>query len=164
VILSSVIDRDAARCTYRGPNGVLAAAEGKLIVEMSVAGPVLVSELATEVEAAGARMIDAPVLGALDAVRTGAAVILAGGRAEDIQRATPILSRLGTVRCVGPLGSAARLRLLANNMLADIALAAAELRVGGDWAGLAPDDIYWVLQRLAPPLVTRLDPQQFGAR
>jgi 3-hydroxyisobutyrate dehydrogenase-like beta-hydroxyacid dehydrogenase len=164
VILSSVIDRDAARCTYRGPNGALAAAEGKLIVEMSVAGPVLVSELATEVEAAGARMIDAPVLGAVDAVRTGSAVILAGGSAEDVQRATPILSRLGTVRCVGPLGSAARLRLLANNMLADIALAAAELRVGGDWAGLAPDDIYWVLQRLAPPLVTRLDPQQFGAR
>jgi hypothetical protein len=48
-------------------------------------------------------------------------------------------------------------------MLADIALAAAELRVGGDWAGLAPDDIYWVLQRLAPPLVTRLDPLLSGA-
>jgi 3-hydroxyisobutyrate dehydrogenase-like beta-hydroxyacid dehydrogenase len=142
---------------------VLAAAGGKLIVEMSVAGPLLVSELATEVEAAGARMVDAPLLGAPDAVRAGAAVILAGGSAEDVQRATPILSRLGTVRCVGPLGSAARLRLLANNMLADIALAAAELRVGGDWAGLAPDDIYWVLQRLAPPLVTRLDPLLSGA-
>jgi 3-hydroxyisobutyrate dehydrogenase-like beta-hydroxyacid dehydrogenase len=163
VIISSVIDREAVRSTYRGPNGALAAARGKLILELSVAGPLLVSELATEVEAAGARMVDAPLLGAPDAVLAGAAVILAGGSAEDIQRATPILSRLGAVRCVGPLGSAARLRLLANNMLADIALAAAELRVGGDWAGLAPDDIYWVLQRLAPPLVTRLDPLQFGA-
>ena len=154
VIISSVSDRETVRSTYRGPNGALASAEGKLILEMNATGSLLVSELAAEVQSAGARIVDAPLLGAPAAVLSGDAVILAGGSADDVQRATPILSRLGTVRCVGPLGSAARLALLANNMLADIALAAAELRVGGDWAGLAPDDIYWVLQRLAPTLAT----------
>jgi 3-hydroxyisobutyrate dehydrogenase-like beta-hydroxyacid dehydrogenase len=154
VVISSVADREEVRSTYRGPDGALAAAEGKLILEMGVAGPLLVSELTAEAEAAGARMVDVPILGAPATVLAGDAVILAGGSAEDIQSATPILSRLGTVRWVGPLGSAGRLAQLANNMLADIALAAAELRVGGDWAGLAPDDIYWVLQRLAPALVT----------
>jgi 3-hydroxyisobutyrate dehydrogenase-like beta-hydroxyacid dehydrogenase len=78
-----------------------------------------------------------------------------GGSAEDVQRATQVLSLLGTVRHVGPLGSASRLKLVANSMLADVILAAAELQVAGEEAGLAPDDVFWVLERLAPGLEIR---------
>jgi 3-hydroxyisobutyrate dehydrogenase len=62
---------------------------------------------------------------------------------------------LGTVRHVGPLGSAARLKLVANSMLADVILAAAELQVAGEGAGLDPDDVFWVLNRIAPTLESR---------
>ena len=67
----------------------------------------------------------------------------------------PVLSVLGTVRHVGPLGSGARLKLVANSMLADVVLAAAELQVAGERAGLQPDDVSWVLERMAPLLAAR---------
>jgi 3-hydroxyisobutyrate dehydrogenase-like beta-hydroxyacid dehydrogenase len=155
VVVSSLTGPEAIRSTYLGPNGALASAEGKLFIEMSTAGPDLVAELAVAVEGAGARLVDAPLLGAPPVVREGAAAVLVGGSEADVDRATPILSRLGTVRHVGPLGTAARLKLVANSMLADLVLAAAELQAAGEVAGLAPDDVFWVLQRLAPALEVR---------
>jgi 3-hydroxyisobutyrate dehydrogenase and related beta-hydroxyacid dehydrogenases len=56
---------------------------------------------------------------------------------------------------VGGTGSAARLKLVANSMLADVILAAAELEVAGEDAGLDPDDVFWVLQRVVPGLESR---------
>ena len=119
---------------------------------MSTAGPDLVSELAAHVAAAGGTLVDAPILGAPPVVRAGEAAILVGGADEDVAVADPVLGALGTVRHVGPLGSAARLKLVANSMLADVILAAAELQVAGEDAGLEPDDVFWVLERIAPSL------------
>ena len=172
IVVSSLTGAEAVRAAYLGPNGALTRAEGKLFVEMSTAGPDLVSELAAAVEAAGASLVDAPVLGAPPTVAQGEAAVLMGGSADDVERATQILSLLGTVRHVGPLGSASRLKLVSNSMLADVILAAAELQVAGEEAGLAPDDVFWVLERLAPGLEIRRrgylenrhDPAMFAMR
>jgi 3-hydroxyisobutyrate dehydrogenase/2-hydroxy-3-oxopropionate reductase len=172
IVVSSLTGTEAVRAAYLGPNGALARAEGKLFVEMSTAGPDLVSELASAVEAAGARLVDAPILGAPPTVAQGEGGVLVGGSADDVERATQILSLLGTVRHVGPLGSASRLKLVSNSMLADVILAAAELQVAGEQAGLAPDDVFWVLERLAPGLEIRRrgylenrhDPAMFAIR
>jgi 3-hydroxyisobutyrate dehydrogenase-like beta-hydroxyacid dehydrogenase len=40
-------------------------------------------------------------------------------------------------------------------MLADVILAAAELQVAGERAGLDPEDVFWVLARFAPALEAR---------
>jgi 3-hydroxyisobutyrate dehydrogenase-like beta-hydroxyacid dehydrogenase len=172
IVVSSLTGAEAVRAAYLGPNGALARAEGKVFVEMSTAGPDLVSELAAAVEAAGASLVDGPVLGAPPTVAQGEAAVLMGGSADDVERATQILSLLGTVRHVGPLGSASRLKLVSNSMLADVILAAAELQVAGEEAGLAPDDVFWVLERLAPGLEIRRrgylenrhDPAMFAMR
>jgi len=66
-----------------------------------------------------------------------------------------LTSVLGSMRHVGPLGSAARLKLVANSMLADVVLAAAELQVAGENAGLDPDEVFWALRRLVPALEPR---------
>ena len=155
VIISSLTGPNAVRAAYLGPTGALSAAKGKLIVEMSTAGPDLVADLAKEVAAAGARLVDAPILGAPPIVLNGEAAILVSGAKRDVARATPVLASLGTVRHVGTLGKAARLKLVANSMLADVLLAAAELQVAGEEAGLDPEDVFWVLQRLAPSLGAR---------
>jgi len=155
IVISSLTGPDAIRAAYLGPDGALAEAEGKLFVEMSTAGPDLVAELAVAVEAAGARLVDAPILGAPPVVGKGGAAILVGGSDDDFAQASAILGLLGTVRHVGPLGSGARLKLVANSMLADLVLAAAELQVAGEEAGLAPDDVFWVLKRMAPVLEAR---------
>ena len=155
VIISSLTGPDAVRAAYLGPSGALSAAKGKLIVEMSTAGPDLVADLAKEVAAAGARLVDAPILGAPPIVLDGEAAILISGAKRDVAAATPVLAPLGTVRHVGTLGKAARLKLVANSMLADVLLAAAELQVAGEEAGLDPKDVFWVLQRLAPTIAGR---------
>jgi 3-hydroxyisobutyrate dehydrogenase len=114
-----------------------------------------VAELAAAVGPTGARLVDAPILGSPAVVRDGRAVILVGGEGPDVERATPVLAAIGEVRHVGPLGSAARLKLIANSMLGDVILAAAELQVAGERAGLDPGDVFWALQRLVPSLGAR---------
>jgi 3-hydroxyisobutyrate dehydrogenase-like beta-hydroxyacid dehydrogenase len=143
------------RAAYLGPAGALDAAEGTLFVEMSTAGADLVAVLAEEVAKAGGRLVDAPILGAPPVVRDGRAAILVGGDERDVGLARPVLEALGTVRHVGPLGSGARLKLVANSMLADLILAAAELQVAGESSGLDPADVFWVLARLAPVIAAR---------
>ena len=155
IVVSSLTGPEAVLAAYLGPDGALTAGEGKRFVEMSTAGPDLVSDLAAHVAAAGGTLVDAPILGAPPLVRAGEATILAGGADEDVAAASPVLSVLGTVRHVGALGSAARLKLVANSMLADVILAAAELQVAGEGAGLDPDDVFWVLKRVVPSLEAR---------
>ena len=155
VVISSLTGPDAVRAAYLGPDGVLAAGDGKRFVEMSTAGPDLVADLGGWVAAAGGALVDAPLIGAPPFVRAGEAAILIGGTDADVASVQPILSALGSVRHVGPLGSAARLKLVANSMLADVILAAAELQVAGEESGLESDDVFWVLQRLVPALEAR---------
>jgi 3-hydroxyisobutyrate dehydrogenase-like beta-hydroxyacid dehydrogenase len=155
VVISSLTGPDAVRAAYLGPAGALDAAEGTLFVEMSTAGADLVAVLAEEVAKAGGRLVDAPILGAPPVVRDGRAAILVGGDERDVGLARPVLEALGTVRHVGPLGSGARLKLVANSMLADLILAAAELQVAGERSGLDPADVFWVLARLAPVIAAR---------
>jgi 3-hydroxyisobutyrate dehydrogenase-like beta-hydroxyacid dehydrogenase len=155
IVISSLTGPDAVRSAYMGPGGALEAGRGRLFIEMSTAGPDLVDWLVTEVEAARGRLVDAPIVGAPPVLNEGKAAILLGGAEQDVASATSVLSAFGTVRQVGPLGSGARLKLVANSMLADVILAAAELQVAGERAGLKPDDVFWVLQRLAPLLEPR---------
>jgi 3-hydroxyisobutyrate dehydrogenase/2-hydroxy-3-oxopropionate reductase len=155
IVISSLTGPEAVMAAYLGPDGVLSVGEGKHFVEMSTAGPDLVSELAAHVEAAHGTLVDAPILGAPPLVRAGEAAILVGGADEVVTEISPVLSVLGTVRHTGPLGTAARLKLVANSMLADVVLAAAELQVAGEAAGLGPEEVFWVLQRIAPALGAR---------
>jgi 3-hydroxyisobutyrate dehydrogenase-like beta-hydroxyacid dehydrogenase len=155
VVISSLTGPDAVHSTYLGRDGALAAGHGRLFIEMSTAGPDLVAWLAGEVEATGGRLADAPIVGAPPVLRAGKAAILVGGADRDVELASSVLDVFGTVRHVGPLGSGARLKLVANSMLADVVLAAAELQVAGERSGLARDDVFWVLQRIAPLLEAR---------
>ena len=157
VVVSSLTGAAAVLTAYLGPGGALSAGNGKHFVEMSTAGPDLVASLAAQVAAAGGTLVDAPIVGAPTAVRAGQAAILVSGLDENVAAADPVLNTLGTVRHVGALGSAARLKLVANSMLADVILAATELQVAGERSGLAPDDVFWILQRMAPMLAARHD-------
>jgi len=155
VVISSLTGPDAIRAAYLGRDGALAGSRDRLFIEMSTAGPEVVAELASAARWAGSRLVDAPILGSPAIVGTGEAAILVGGEPNDVDRAAAVLSVVGNVRRVGSLGSGARLKLIANSMLGDIVLAAAELQVAGEAAGLDPRDVFWALQRLAPSLEAR---------
>jgi 3-hydroxyisobutyrate dehydrogenase-like beta-hydroxyacid dehydrogenase len=155
VVISSLTGPEAVLAAYLGPDGAVTPGTGRLFIEMSTAGPELAEELARAVAAAGARLVIAPIIGAPPAVRAGTATVLAGGSDDEVAAATPLLSRFGTVHRVDDASSAARLKLVANSMLADVILAAAELQVAGERSGLDPDDVLWVLERLVPGLAAR---------
>lgn len=155
LVISSLTGPEAVLAAYLGPTGALAAGHRKPFVEMSTAGPELVVTLAAAVTEAGGTLVDAPIVGAPPLVRAGEAGILAGGADVDVVLVSGVLAELGTVRHVGPLGSGARLKLVANSMLADVVLAAAELQVAGEGTGLDPADVFWVLARIAPALEAR---------
>lgn len=154
-VISSLTGPEALRATYLGPGGALEKAHGHLFLEMSTAGPEFEAELAPHVASTDSHLVDAPIVGAPPIVEHGEAVILAGGDAADFERARSILEHLGTVRHVGPLGNGARLKLIANSMLAQIVTGAAELQNAGESAGLDPRDVFWILARFAPTLETR---------
>ena len=155
VVISSLTGPEALRSTFRGPMGALAGAHGQVFVEMSTAGPDVLAELEPLVIATGSTIVEAPILGSPSVLLSGGAAILAGGAPADIARAREVLDLLGDVREIGPLGSGARLKLVANSMLGAVTVAAAELQVAGEGAGLDPEEVFWVLDRLVPSLELR---------
>lgn len=155
VVITSLTGADAVRAVYGGPAGALAAAHGQAFIEMSTTGPDVVAELQPQVAATGSTLVDAPIVGAPPALAAGRAAIVVGGTEADVERVRPVLSLLGEVRHVGPLGSGARLKLVNNSMFGAISTAAAELQVAGELAGLDPDQVFWVLARQAPALELR---------
>src|SRR6185436_20982244 len=65
-VISSITEDNGVRAIYRGENGFLSGdVKGKLFIEMSTLQPMTGRELAPAVEAAGARLIDSPVLGTI---------------------------------------------------------------------------------------------------
>ena len=155
VVISSLTGPEAVRSTFHGPAGALAGAHGQMFVEMSTAGPDVLVELEPLIRAAGSTIVEAPILGSPSVLQSGGAAILAGGAPADVARARPLLDLLGDVHEIGPLGSGARLKLVANSMLGAVTVAAAELQTAGDAAGLDPDAVFWALARLVPSLEMR---------
>ncbi len=154
VVISSLTGPEAIRSAYLAEGGALEARQAAVYVEMSTAGEAAL-ELAPHVARAGGRLVEAPIMGAPAAVAAGRAAVLVGGDDADVERVEPVLARIGEVRRIGPLGSASRLKLVANSMLGAVIVAAAELQVAGEEAGLDPEQIFWALARLAPVLEPR---------
>jgi 3-hydroxyisobutyrate dehydrogenase-like beta-hydroxyacid dehydrogenase len=155
IVISMLTDAAAVRAAYLGDDGAIKSAQRQVFIEMSTAGPDVAKEVAPGIESAGAQFVEAPVMGSIGAVESGTVVVLAAGPRAAIERALPVLEALGQVRQVGDLGSAASLKLVANSMTAGVSALAAELQSAGTAAGLNPEDVFWVITRVAPGLSVR---------
>jgi 3-hydroxyisobutyrate dehydrogenase-like beta-hydroxyacid dehydrogenase len=155
VVISMLTGPTAVREVYLEGEGAVQAAAGQVYLEMSTVGPAAVKELAEVIEARGAELVDAPVLGSVPAVESGSLVVLCGGSEKAVTRARTVLEALGEVRLVGPLGSGARLKLVANSMLGGVSVLAAELLAAGAAAGLPREEVFWALSRMVPYLKAR---------
>ena len=71
-VISIITEDNGVRNIFRGKDGFLSGdVRGKLFIEMSTLQPMTGRELAPLVEAAGARLIDSPVLGTIPTARDG---------------------------------------------------------------------------------------------
>jgi 3-hydroxyisobutyrate dehydrogenase-like beta-hydroxyacid dehydrogenase len=117
-VITIVADPKALQDVTEGPDGVAAgASEATTVIQMSTVSPAATSRLASALEPIGAALLDSPVLGSLTEVEAGTLKVFAGGPDEVVERWEPLLSVLGAVIRVGPVGAGTAAKLVANSTL-----------------------------------------------
>ena len=148
IVISIITEDNGVRKVFTGPNGLLEAdVKNKLFIEMSTLQPMTGRELAPIVEAKGARLIESPVLGTIPSVREGKLLSLAGGRAEDVERARIVLDKLARrVVHMGPNGAGYAMKLAVNLGLGGYIQALSESLALGTRQGLGLEQMLDVLK------------------
>jgi 3-hydroxyisobutyrate dehydrogenase-like beta-hydroxyacid dehydrogenase len=114
-----------------------ALAPGGLWLDLSTASPAVVEEVRGAAAPREVAVVDAPLGGSPDDARAARLLSFAGGRAEDLDRARPVLDAIAAeVVHVGPHGSGYLAKLLANALWFGQAVATAEALAIADRAGL----------------------------
>src|SRR6201996_4239205 len=147
VVISIITEDHGVRRIFNAPAGFLAGdVSGKLFIEMSTLQPMTGRELAPQVEAKGARLIESPVLGTIPQVRDGKLFALVGGRAEDLDRARLVLEKMTRrIAHMGPNGSGYAMKLAVNLGLGAYIQAVSESLALGTKQGLDLDQMLDVL-------------------
>lgn len=148
IVISIITEDHGVRRIFNEPQGFLSGdVTGKLFIEMSTLQPMTGRELAPQVEAKGARLIESPVLGTIPQVRDGKLFALVGGRAEDLERARPVLEKMTRrIAHMGPNGSGYAMKLAVNLGLGSYIQALSESLALGAKQGLTLDQMLDVLQ------------------
>jgi 3-hydroxyisobutyrate dehydrogenase-like beta-hydroxyacid dehydrogenase len=143
VVLTMVADPDALRTVSEGPNGVATGAgEATTVIEMSTVGPAAIERLAS---ALAGPLLDAPVLGSLSEAETGTLKIFVGGERNVFERHRELLGHLGTPRYLGPTGSGAAAKLMANTTLIGVITVLGEALAVAEHLGLERDAAFEAL-------------------
>jgi 3-hydroxyisobutyrate dehydrogenase-like beta-hydroxyacid dehydrogenase len=146
-VISIITEDNGVRNIFRGKDGFLSGdVRGMLFIEMSTLQPMTGRELAPQVEAAGARLIDSPVLGTIPSAHDGKLFAMVGGRAEDMEAARPVLEKLTRkIVHMGPNGSGYAMKLAVNLGLAAFIQATGESLALGQREGLSLQQMLDVL-------------------
>jgi 3-hydroxyisobutyrate dehydrogenase/2-hydroxy-3-oxopropionate reductase len=147
VVVSCVADDAAVLDSYSGEAGIAAGlTPGTVVLEMSTIDPATVAAVRAPVEAAGGELVDAPVSGSVPLVIEGKLTVMAGGSADAIERARPVLDALAAkVFHLGGSGTGATMKLAVNSMVHAINVALSEALVLAERSGVARDLAYDVI-------------------
>jgi 3-hydroxyisobutyrate dehydrogenase-like beta-hydroxyacid dehydrogenase len=147
VVITMVADPEALRAVTEGADGVGAGAgEGTTAIEMSTVGPAAVERLASVLSGP---LLDAPVLGSLSEAEAGTLSIFVGGDEGVFERHRELLEVLGKPLYLGPTGSGAAAKLVANSTLFNLIGAIGEALMLGEALGLSLERGFEVLGRTA---------------
>lgn len=95
IVMMCVTDQKAAEAVLFGEGGIESGgAPGKLVVDFSSIAPDSARAFAERLSAKGMGLVDAPVSGGVPGAEKGTLAIMAGGRAEDIERARPVVMHM----------------------------------------------------------------------
>jgi 3-hydroxyisobutyrate dehydrogenase/2-hydroxy-3-oxopropionate reductase len=144
-LITMLADPAALRSVTEGPEGIAAGAgDSVTVIEMSTVGPDAVSWLSTALPE-GTGLLDAPVLGSIAEAESGSLMIFVGGPDTLVERWTPMLATLGSPIHVGPLGTGARAKLVANSTLFGVLGVLGEALALADALGLSRAAAFEVL-------------------
>jgi 3-hydroxyisobutyrate dehydrogenase-like beta-hydroxyacid dehydrogenase len=135
-VLTMVADPQALRDVVEGPDGLAAGATGATtVIQMSTVGAAATSRLQRALPE-GAGLLDAPVLGSLPEAEGGSLQIFTSGPQALVEQWTPLLSALGAVIPVGPVGAGTAAKLVANASLFGVLGVLGEALALGERLGL----------------------------
>ena len=171
VVITMVADPPALQAVTEGPEGVAAGAnEAATVIEMSTVGPPAIERLASVLSA---QLLDAPVLGSLSEAEAGTLSIFVGGDSDVFDRQRDLLGVLGKPIHVGPTGSGAAAKLVANSTLITMIGALGEALALADALGLSREKAFEILgttalaaqaERRRPALESHDYPPRFPLR
>ena len=147
VVVTMVVDGRDVADVLLGEAGVRHGARaGLLCVDMSTIAPSDTRAIGERLAEGGVRLVDAPVTGSAPRAEDGTLTIMAGGDADDVSRARPVLEAMGErVVHVGPLGHGEMAKLINNSVAAINAAVVAEALIVGRRAGLDLDALVEVM-------------------
>ena len=157
IILSMVTNTQALEAVAVGADGLLAGLSAeKIYIDMSTVSPAASRDLAKQVEAKGAQMLDAPVSGSVITLEEGKLSIMVGGSRPTFEKALPVLQAIGPkVTHVGANGLAVSMKIATNLSLAVQMLAFSEGVLLAEKSGIARETAVEVLVNsvIASPMV-----------
>jgi len=163
-VVTVVSDPAALRAVMEGPDGIAAGADASTtVIEMSTVGPSAIRWLreALPVEVG---LLDAPVQGSLGEAEAGSLHLWVGGPDDLVERWTPLMSVLGEIVHVGPLGSGAATKLVTNATLVGTMTLLGETIALADALGVPREIAFRALAStpLAPQAERRREPLATG--
>ncbi len=137
---------------------------GKIVGDTSTVSADTAREAARRLQPGGAAFIDLPVSGGVEGARKGTLAMMAGGSAEVVDRARPVLAALAArVVHMGPVGSGQATKAVNQIMVAGIVQGISEALAFGQAQGLDMDKVIevigggaaasWLLQHRGPTMV-----------
>jgi 3-hydroxyisobutyrate dehydrogenase-like beta-hydroxyacid dehydrogenase len=143
VLITMVADPPALAAVTEGLEGVAAGAdENTTVIEMSTVGPAAIERLASVLRG---QLLDAPVLGSLNEAEAGTLSIFVGGDEAVFERRRELLEVLGNPIYIGPSGSGAAAKLVANSTLITVIGALGEALALAQALGLSRETTFEVL-------------------
>jgi 3-hydroxyisobutyrate dehydrogenase-like beta-hydroxyacid dehydrogenase len=95
LVMMCVTDQRAVGEVLFGADGIATGAKpGLLVVDFSSIAPAAARDFATRLEQKGIELVDAPVSGGVSGAEKGTLAIMAGGKAEQVERARPVVMHL----------------------------------------------------------------------
>jgi 3-hydroxyisobutyrate dehydrogenase-like beta-hydroxyacid dehydrogenase len=144
VVITMLANQEAVEASWVGDDGLLSGARsGSVLVDMSTVPPSVIQSFASAATEAGVGILDAPVSGSVPLAETGKLTIMAGGSAGDLEKARPVLEQLATsIHHIGPLGTAAALKLAVNTLIFGLNQSVSEALVLAERAGIPREVAY----------------------
>ncbi|MGO3131185.1 MAG: NAD(P)-dependent oxidoreductase [Alcaligenes sp.] len=149
IVMACVGNDNDLRAIFLGPEGALAGmAAGALFIDHTTASAEVARELGAQAASKNVSFIDAPISGGQAGAQKGVLSIMCGGKAEDIERAHPLMMTYAQACTVmGPLGSGQLCKMVNQIAVVGLLQGLAEAVAFGERAGLDMEQALSVLSK-----------------
>ncbi|MGB0564530.1 MAG: NAD(P)-dependent oxidoreductase [Spirulinaceae cyanobacterium] len=123
---------------------------GTTLIQMGTIAPAQSQQLAEQVQTAGGDYLEAPVLGSIPQVKAGTLLVMVGSTLAQYQQQLPLFQALGeNPQHIGPVGTAAALKLALNQLIGSLTTAFALSLDFVQQAGVPVDTFMQILRESA---------------